>query len=975
MKIKLGIIFLLLVLTNGILYAGELSDELALRLEGKSDIEIIPVWIKMVDPENPIKLKNELKPIKDRHERYLAAMSRIKTSHANAQKELLNVLTSSRAKSISNMKLKGHWLVNIVEAELAVGDIKKIAGRSDIEKIFSVPEIHSTGPVEGDSYKMSPSKSANLESNISYINAPAVWDLGYTGEGRVVCSFDTGVDGIHPALYNNWKGLDGDSAAAWFDPGKHEAFPHDIPDCGISPCRSTHGTHVMGTMVGHDDNLGDTIGVAPDAKWISAAVIDIAGVSIIDGFEWAANPDGDPNTMGDVPDVINHSWGVIGISCEEMFYDMIDYTEALGIVNIFSAGNEGSTASTIRNPADRALTDIDCFAVGNLNHNTETIASSSSRGPSTCQPGAIKPNVVAPGYVIRSCVPNDGYSSLTGTSMAAPHVSGLVALMREKNPNATVDEIKTAILNSAKSLGQSIPNNDIGWGSIDCLAAINALSASNADPNVKVYSFDHPAIAPGDNVTGSLVLKNIGAGVASVNVSLVDNNAALTIVNGISSFGIIAEGDTVRGAVDLEVIVSDTVTPGTILSLDMNITGTGYNTTGKLYFMVEPKLTRSLLTHNSGTIKFSVSNFGTLGLGDFSFVPVGGAGFDYMNGGNDLFEGGLMISSALAKVSDGVRNIAGEPDGDFGLLPSEPFAIALSSDNSREMTSCRFNDDRAENPIGLEIIQNSYAFLNDPYQDAMVLEYIIKNNSGATLAAVDVGLYTDWDIPTYLSNAGGYDAVDNITWIAYNNGTSKSNYRGVQIIKGTTNTSYTHTADIAAFGGDGLTEFEKINILSDGLASATTYANGQNDLLQTTASRLVMSPGEIDTVTFAIVAGQTFPLLVNAAEQASIAYQGVITDVPDNGGSNLLPVAYALHQNYPNPFNPSTVISFDLPRASEYSLEIYNIRGQKVKAFEGFATAGTVQLEWDASGLASGIYLYKLTAGEFSDSKKMMLLK
>lgn len=978
MKIKFSLFLILLILTNGLATAGELSDELYLKLSNKSDIEMISVWIKVADSENPQMLKQELNSLPTRQERYLTALNRIKTKHTNAQKNLLADLKATYNKSAVSNKLKGHWLVNIIEAELSVGEIKALVNRDDIIKIYSEPEIHAVEPVESDSKELAPSNSAGVEANLSYINAPAAWNAGYTGQGRVICSFDTGVDGSHPALYNSWKGLDGDSAAAWFDPAKHEMFPHYISD-GQQP---THGTHVMGIMVGHDDVSGDTIGVAPDAKWISAAVIDIAGVSIIDGFEWAANPDGDPNTLGDVPDVINHSWGVIGIECEELFYDMIDYTEALGIVNIISAGNEGSIASTIRNPADRALTNIDCFAVGNLNDSTEAIANSSSRGPSTCQPGAIKPNVVAPGYSIRSSLPNNIYGNLTGTSMAAPHVSGLVALMREKNPNATVDQIKTAILNSANNLGQSIPNNDIGWGSIDCMAALNALSAVNSTPNLKVYSFDHLPINAGDTVVGSLVLKNLGASVSTVSIGLVDNNPALTIINGSAGFGTIAAGATVQSTTDLEVIVSDTVTPGTILSLDMNISGSSYITTAKLYFLVEPKLERSFVTHNSGKVQFSLSNFGTYGLGLGSFVPIGGAGFKYRTSeliafdtvDNDLFECGLMIASNFTKVSDGVRNLAAEPDGDFKLLPSEPFAITVAPDNSREMSSARFSDERSENPIGLEIMQNSYAFYNDPYQDGIILEYIIKNTSGSTLPAVDVGLYADWDVPYYSKDAGGYFDADKITWIAYNSGSTFSNYRGIKIIKGATSTSYTHTVDIIDFGGDGFTEIEKINALSNGFSSAATYTNGQNDLLQVVASRLIMSPGEIDTVTFAITAGQTYALLLNATNQISIAYQGVITDVPGEGG-NLLPENYTLHQNYPNPFNPMTVISFDLPRASNYNLEIYNINGRKVKSFENTAPAGTVKLEWDATGKSSGIYLYKLTAGEFSASKKMLLLK
>ncbi len=88
-----------------------------------------------------------------------------------------------------------------------------------------------------------------------------------------------------------------------------------------------------------------------------------------------------------------------------------------------------------------------------------------------------------------------------------------------------------------------------------------------------------------------------------------------------------------------------------------------------------------------------------------------------------------------------------------------------------------------------------------------------------------------------------------------------------------------------------------------------------------------------------------------------------------------LPSAYALSQNYPNPFNPTTTIELALPTASEYTLTIYNVLGQAVKTFQGFAEAGYVTVDWNATDQSSGIYLYKVVAGRFEDTKKMVLIK
>ena len=89
-----------------------------------------------------------------------------------------------------------------------------------------------------------------------------------------------------------------------------------------------------------------------------------------------------------------------------------------------------------------------------------------------------------------------------------------------------------------------------------------------------------------------------------------------------------------------------------------------------------------------------------------------------------------------------------------------------------------------------------------------------------------------------------------------------------------------------------------------------------------------------------------------------------------------LPAEFALSQNYPNPFNPSTVIRYALPKASDISLVIYNLRGQEVRRWDiQGQTVGYHQVNWDASSVASGIYFYRLQAGDFVQTRKMVLLK
>jgi hypothetical protein len=155
------------------------------------------------------------------------------------------------------------------------------------------------------------------------------------------------------------------------------------------------------------------------------------------------------------------------------------------------------------------------------------------------------------------------------------------------------------------------------------------------------------------------------------------------------------------------------------------------------------------------------------------------------------------------------------------------------------------------------------------------------------------------------------------------------------------------------------------------------------ELLQT---GLTIKTGMRDGNTYALVAPEVVESGVSTA--TIIAGDIVISDAillsveastldgsVMNTVTEILPEHFALGQNYPNPFNPSTKIKIGLPTASEYTLTIYNVSGQKVREFTGSADAGFVTVEWEASAFASGIYFYKLKAGNFASTKKMLLLK
>lgn len=299
-----------------------------------------------------------------------------------------------------------------------------------------------------------------VEWNISRIRAPQVWSsLNISGTGAVVAGMDTGVDWLHPALQVNYRGYSPHGShqhvGNWFDVVNGSLYPVD--DHG-------HGTHTLGSAVGRNG-----IGVAPGAQWIAVKVLNSAGYGydswIHAGFQWLLAPGGDPTKA---PDVVNCSWGSED-GYLTTFQTDLQALRAAGILPVFANGNDGPGQGTVGSPASLP----EAFAVGATDL-YDQVATFSSRGPSPW--GEVRPHVAAPGVQVRSSLPGGLYGSWSGTSMAAPHVSGLVALLRSVSPTLSITHTVFLITSTAVPLSTTLPNNDTGWGLVDAFAAVLSLA-------------------------------------------------------------------------------------------------------------------------------------------------------------------------------------------------------------------------------------------------------------------------------------------------------------------------------------------------------------------------------------------------------------------------------------------------------------------------------------------------------------------
>ncbi len=383
----------------------------------------------------------------------------------SSQARLLGNLTSA------NATVKSFWIVNSMRV---TADKATIAALADDP---AVAGIYPDGVYELPPVKVGATEPAinGIEWGVASVRAPEAWTaFGARGEGVVVANIDTGVEYTHPALVAQYRGNQGgtfDHNYNWFDPANV---------CPSSePCdNNNHGTHTMGTMVG-DDPVGDNrIGVAPGAKWIAAKGCEqstCSRSSLMAAGEWILAPT-DSNGLNPRPDlrpnIVNNSWG--GGGGDAWYQATVQAWVAAGIFPSFSNGNSGSSCGTAGSPGDYD----DSYSAGAYASNG-TIASFSSRGPGLA--GVIKPNIAAPGVNVRSSVPGGGYASYQGTSMAAPHVSGVVALMWSVAPTLIGDIAltesllnQTAVDTSDTSCGGTAENNNVwGEGKIDGFAAVD----------------------------------------------------------------------------------------------------------------------------------------------------------------------------------------------------------------------------------------------------------------------------------------------------------------------------------------------------------------------------------------------------------------------------------------------------------------------------------------------------------------------
>lgn len=855
------------------------------------------------------------------------------------------------------------WITPAIQASLPLSIVALLSNDPSIRLIIPNATLELISPTRTDPA----SSAASVSSELQLLRVPELWRTGITGKGRLVCSFDTGVESSHPALSSKWRGRHANLSASWYSSIRPDTLPFD---------RVGHGSHTMGIMVGTAG--ADSFGVAPGAEWISAGVIDQGRPlnttvgDILAAFQWALNPDGDTATTDDVPDVILNSWGIpAGLfgACDPTFWDAIDNVEAAGIVTIFAAGNEGPNPQTLRDPADRPSSPTNSFSVGAIDNN-RIVTSFSSRGPSRCNPQVVKPELVAPGMQIRSCTKGGGYAVMSGTSMAAPYIAGLVALCREINPDATVEQIKSALLLSATDLGETGDDNAYGHGLVDATLLPDFVSQT------PTYAFELNSISissPGTVLPGQIAsvrptISNLFGNTSTVTGRLITSFDAATISQAASGY-IFGTGGTVStSAVPYEITVDSSVPHGTIVPFALILQegdGTPLDTLSFEIAVGYPS-PGATAVQSTGSLSLELSDFGQLGCAPGSAYNLGKSGLVFEGSGNLLYECGLIVGRSRIQLSSAVRGSSGAyVPSDF--TPISSIGNAWTDPQGGTRRTAVYADTYTDVSIPVRIKQESISFQHAEDRGFIIIRYRIYNNSLAPLTELHAGLLLDIDLPS--GETIVRDSQERLTYFVANG----QPIVGLVELSGTSGATVLGNG-LSKRGLDKRAQFELISAAAD----SNLIGEIADPFVVTASPAYALQPGDSVDLVFAIVAAGSVAELYDAVTQSRQKYD-IATEIESDIVE--LPNGYSLGQNFPNPFNPETVIPFSLATTQTVRLELFNLLGQLVSVpVDGVLPAGSHELVWNATNqsgaeVASGVYFYRLTTEQGTSSKKMLLVR
>ncbi len=461
----------LLLITALAASAGTIQPELQQQMMTTPATDLLPVFI-LVQGELDTEWIDAVTADMTREVRQQFVVEALKERAEISQAPVLSELEMFTSAQVENVKTL--WLANAIYCEATHAVIRQMANRSDVtliergtyENSGLIEPVEVTEPASGG--------TDALAWGVAKINADDVWALGYDGSGVIVGIIDTGTDYNHMDLHNNM----------WHDTGAGYHYGWDFYDNDDNPMDDYgHGTHCSGTVLG-DGSEGTETGVAPGATCMALRINYYSGgeYTWIQAMEFGTDYGAAVLSMS-----LGSGQGNTTLRTAEQ--NLL----TAGVFHSVSAANSGPGSGTILSSGDSPPPwfhpdqsyhggQSAVVTVGATN-SSDGIASFSSRGPVTCWSDytdtapLIDPDVSGPGVDVLSTQWGGGYTTMSGTSMAAPHVAGVAALILDANPSLSVAKIDSILEVTSLDLGANGKDNTYGAGRINALAAVQAALA------------------------------------------------------------------------------------------------------------------------------------------------------------------------------------------------------------------------------------------------------------------------------------------------------------------------------------------------------------------------------------------------------------------------------------------------------------------------------------------------------------------
>ncbi|MEO0081775.1 MAG: S8 family serine peptidase [candidate division WOR-3 bacterium] len=871
-----------------------------------------------------------------------------------AQRGILDYLAATDAKDV-----RSFWLESRIALSATPAVIRALAAREDVDYVID----DFTVTLEAAPSVTTVTDVTDMQQwNITKVSAPDCWAAGYNGAGVVVGNIDTGVYVSHSVFGSRWRSTNG-----WFDGVNGQTSPYD--DYG-------HGTHTMGTAVGA---LG--YGVAPGATFICAKAFNSQGSGqsswISACLDWMAGTG--------KPDVCFNSWGTSDRT-STYWFNSFNNLRSLGIVCVASIGNAGPSGSTSLPPGSYPI----CIGVG-ATTSSDAIASYSSRGPAPNQSpwtdtqywprpdwNLINPGIAAPGSGVVSSLPNGGYGSMDGTSMACPHVGGAAAILLQKKPTLTHNEIFVLLTENADkpSGGGPYPNNNYGWGRLNCKAALDAVTPSNK-PNLVLTR----TAVTGDNngngrfdpgETGNLItyIRNASTvGATAVSGRLRTSSSYLTITDSTANYGNIAGNDSANNLSDpFRLSVSSGCPQGhtAAMTLFLSCAESSFTRSFNLVIGEPPVQGQLLMDHDTGYCKLTVSCQGSIG---YDLPPAdAGSGFCYpKTGSSQLFYGSFAVGNSANYVADRhfSNPASGTPNTD--LVPVDSLRPVSPPSAGDEHFRGSYSDAGHPSAKGLTITQNSYQVAAPGYDDFVVLVFDIQNNGASAVNGLYTGVFADFDIgsaPT--ANICSSDVARRFTFMRQSSSANPT--VGVKILDPH---SYANLAAIDharyVYPDSAMTDGMKWRFLN-----ATINQPNSNRAydwsLCTSVGPFDLPAGARQRVAFAFCGGTSTSQARAHADSAQSWYDNTIGSAEPQQ-----PVALRCLRVEPNPFSGHAEIHYQLNQAGRVRISAIDVAGREVACLaDEVRPAGELRLTWCTHDLARGVYFLKIETPDIGSRYKVV---